>query len=103
MGLKHTMGCKTGEQGISCHRGGAEREAEDTNCTNEHEYYNAKVQRRGEPEFNLVGFLLPRNRGNPFRPAFRAILPQKVNEFHERLLKAVMKYRFSIDMSSLKS
>ena len=28
---------------------------------------------------------------------------QKVNEAHERLLKSDVKYRFSIDMSSLKS
>jgi uncharacterized zinc-type alcohol dehydrogenase-like protein len=32
------------------------------------------------------------------------IIPiQKVNEAYERLLKADLKYRFSIDMSSLKS
>jgi alcohol dehydrogenase (NADP+) len=36
--------------------------------------------------------------------AYVAVIPiQKVNEAHERLLKSDVKYRFSIDMASLKS
>ena len=40
---------------------------------------------------------------NPFTADVEAIRIRKVNEAYERLVKSDVKYRFSIDMASLRS